>query len=151
MPNDPPKRRGLRARFDRYSVSMVDTQLTKVRLLLAGLPGMLIFLAAGASPMVVIDAGLAIGLIAMGPRLLPRSHRDNRDPRAPFLAGSGLLALACGVQVVAWRLGLDERAASALTIVGALAILGLLLLREGVRWLVKRLQGRFDPQTREEM
>ena len=104
-----------------------------VRLILISVPFMFIFRAVGAVPMVAMFANSAVGLLGGVPWLLPKGFTiDVHTQRGVMLAAGGMLLVACGVQVLTWRLELPAHTSGVLLILCTIG-LAVFLLIEGAR------------------
>jgi hypothetical protein len=128
----------MRDRLSKAGDQLAAQQAIKFKLMLAAIPGAVLFLVAGAAPMVGLVAGLATGLLAFGPRLMPTELRKESG-RGFVLAGGAFLILAAGLQTVVWRLNLTDQAVMALLLAGGGGILLVFILTEVVRWIWKRV------------
>jgi hypothetical protein len=144
MPSDShqrTRRAALRAHASQISMQ----QQIIIRLIPIAAPFTFVFRAAGATPMVAILAGLAVGMLIGTLWLLPKGFTiDERTQRGITLAGGGMLSIACGVQTLVWRLGLNGHSAGILMIQCMIALACMFLLVDGaratLRWAWDRIQ-----------
>lgn len=116
-----------------------------LRLILISVPFILVFRAAGAAPMVALVAAIAVGLLGGMRWLVPNEVSICvRTWRGVALAGGGMLLVACGVQVLTWRLNLHALTSARLLILCTIALAFVFLLIEGARstlqWALQRIQ-----------
>jgi hypothetical protein len=133
MPSGSQQRMG-RAALRTYASQVSMQQQIIMRLIPIAGPFMFAFCAAGATPMVAILAGLAVGLLIGTLWLLPKGFTiDEHTQRGVALASGGMLLIACGVQALVWRLGLNSHAAGILLIQCMIALACVFLLVDGAR------------------
>jgi hypothetical protein len=116
--------------FNQLGDQIAQQQAAKWKMFLAMLPGLIIFLIAGAQPTTAMIGGFGIAALIM-PAIIGRpSDATERYQRTPLLMGAALLAYAAGIQVMTYRLGLnaDQAEAFAMTafytlLIGAMAVI----------------------------
>jgi len=144
MPSDS-RQRTRRDVLRTHATQLSMQQQMILRLIPIAAPFMFLFQAAGATPMVTILAGLAVGLLIGAPWLLPKGYAlDKRTHRGIFLASGGMLIVACGVQALVWRLALNAHSAGILLIQCTIALAGVFLCIEAaratLRWAWNRIR-----------